>query len=271
MARMLPEMCPIAKAGMKLVTAERILFERLSRELGAGWTVIHDCAVQAHGEAGTIEFVLIHGGFGLALLGIAEPGEATDPEPAIHAMRTMLGEIGFTRRFRGEIAIVARTLHAEEAGNLGSLVEALFDRQLASAINDPTWPEWLIGHLAPAADPVSQAPSPAPRRPAASAVAAPQLRAPTREEAWRVTGAAGERPLAVPLAREGSLATGPDAAMHVAPDPLVISQAARRRSSSLPAMGFAVIVVTLVLTGMALLSYGNGPTLHSAAPAAKTE
>ncbi len=269
MARMLPEMCPIAKAGMPLVTAERVLFERLSREFGAGWTVIHDCAVRAHGEAGTVEFVLVHGGYGLALLGVAEPDEEADPEPAVQAMRTMLAEIGFTRRFRGELAIVARTLRADEPGNLGELVQGLFARQAASTIADPTWPEWLIGHLAPAEDPPSVAASPAPRRPAPAA--APQLRAPTREEAWRVAGTASLKQAAPPTAPPAASASGADAAMHVAPDPRLVSQAARRRPSSLPAMGFAVLVVTLVLTGMALLSHGNGPNPHSIAPAAKSE
>ncbi|MBV8653664.1 MAG: hypothetical protein JO255_19530, partial [Alphaproteobacteria bacterium] len=131
--------------------------------------------------------------------------------------------------------------------------------------------EWLIGHLAPAADPPAVAPSPAARRQPASAAAAPQLRAPSREDAWRVTGTGGARPGTASPIREAALDAGSAAAMHVAPDPRVVSQAARRRSSSLPAMGFAVVVVALVLTGMALLSHGNGPGPHPSAPAAKTE
>jgi hypothetical protein len=263
MARMLPEMCPSAKAGAPLVTAERVLFERLSRELGSGWTVIHDCAVHARGDAGTIEFVLVHGGFGLALLGIAEPGEEADPELAVGAMRTMLAEIGFTRRFRGDLAIVAQTLRADETDDLGDIVDGLFARRAVSTVTDPTWPEWLIGHLAPAAE---AKPAVAAPRPRPDTTPAPQLRAPTREEAWRVASpaSAGRATTARVVADPPAIAKTPT--MQVAPDPRVVSQAARQRSSSLPAMGFAVIVVTLVLTGMALMSHGNGPGPHASAP-----
>jgi hypothetical protein len=262
MARMLPEHCPAAKAGAPIVTAERVLFERLSRELSSGWTVIHDCAVHAQGHEGTVEFVLINGSYGLALLGVAEPDEEADPDLAVAAMRTMLNEIGFTRRFRGDLAVVARTLRAEETDGLAEIVEALFAKRAVSTVNDPTWPEWLVEHLTPAA---KTPPAAASRRQRAGIAPAPQLRAPTREDAWRVSGAVGVRPVPVPLTAPGAPASAVDATMHVAPDPLLVSQAARRRSSSLPAMGFAIIVVTLVLTGMALLSHGNGPGPRSVA------
>lgn len=264
MARMLPGHCPVAKAGAPIVTAERILFERLSRELNSGWTVIHDCAVHAHDNEGTVEFVLINGSYGLALLGIAEPDEEAAPDLAITAMRTMLNEIGFTRRFRGDLAIVARTLRPDETGGLADIVEALFAKRAVSTVNDPTWPEWLVEHLAPAAKTPAAAAA-APRRQQAGIAPVPQLRAPTREDAWRVSGAVGVRPVPVPLPAPGAAASAVDATMHVAPDPLLVSQAARRRPSSLPAMGFAIIVVSLVLTGMALLSHGNGPGPRSVA------
>lgn len=260
MARMLPELCPDSKGGAPLEAAERRLFERLSRELGPGWSVIHDCEVHAYGEAGTIEFVLVHAGFGLALLGIAEPGEEADPELAVTAMRAMLAEIGFGRRFRGEIAIVAKTLRPDAPGELSNIVEGLFAGCKTGTIADPTWPEWLIERLVSKTGQPSAPGLAAPRRERhAPATPAPRLRAPAREEAWRVSeagGRAGEPAKAEKVVK-----------MRVAPDPRLVSQAARARASIWPAMGFAVVVVALVLTGMAVLSHGNGPSPRANAPA----
>jgi hypothetical protein len=252
MARMHPSGCPTAKGGAPIAAAERLLFERLAAELDAGWSVVHDCALRAAGESGTVDFLLIHAGFGVALLGLAEPDGAADPEAAVAAMRTMLGEIGFTRRFHGEPPVVARTLRGDEPGKL---VDLLFAGARASAIGDPTWPEWLVHRLTESRDAiVGLVATPSAVDPG------PRLRGPSREEAWRVS-AAGVREAAgmhAPAAARDDAGRATGAQVPSAPIGAV-SQAPPQRATLWPGMGFAAVVVAAVLVGMAMLSHGNGP------------
>jgi hypothetical protein len=104
MARIFPAVCPAMKDGAPVATAERQLFDRLARDLDAGWQVIHDCELRTRSEVISIAFVLLHRDYGIALLGIAEPGKVEDPDLAIAAMHSKLEEIGFTRRYRGHVA-----------------------------------------------------------------------------------------------------------------------------------------------------------------------
>jgi hypothetical protein len=244
MARMFPDTCPARKGETPVTAAERRLFERLARDLDAGWSVIHDCEVRAGGETGAIEFVLVHRMFGLALLGVAEPDEEADPDSAVAAMRAMLGEIGFFRRFPGRLAIAAATLPPRDETNLRATVERTFAALPASAIADPTWTEWLIMRLtgrAPAAA--------ASDRAAGAAMKGVRLRAPERDEAWRL---AEEARTDARAARQGV------PAMNVTADPILASEAATSRPTSWVGMALALIVVSVVLLGMALLSHGNG-------------
>jgi hypothetical protein len=250
MARMFPQGYSVPTSGAPVAAAERRLFERLARELGDGWSVIRDCELHADGEVDTIEFVLVHRDYGLALLGLAGRDGGPDPEPAIGAMRRMLDEIGFGRRFRGDLPIVGRMLRPDTTGDL---VEILFGDAPSSTIADPTWPDWLIQRLVPA--PAATAATRADQLPVA-AEALPRLRAPTPEDAWRVSEVARTTtPVAQMREEPVALATGANA-----PDKPIaaVSQAPRTGYSILVGMGFAALVVAVVLVGMALLSHGNG-------------
>jgi hypothetical protein len=245
MARMFPDACPARKGETPVTAAERGLFERLARDLDAGWSVIHDCEVRAGGENGAIEFVLVHRMFGLALLGVAEPDEEADPDSAVAAMRAMLGEIGFFRRFPGRLAIAAATLPPRDETNLRATLERAFAALPASTIADPTWTEWLIMRL------TGRAPAAAPPDRAAGMAAARgiHLRAPERDEAWR---------LAEEARSEAKAALQGVPAMNVTADPILASEDAISRPTNWVGMALALIVVSVVLLGMALLSHGNG-------------
>ena len=249
MARMFPASFPAHK-GAPVAAAERLLFARLERALDAGWTVIHDCEVSAHGETGTIDFVLIHRGFGVALLGLAEPDDA-DPEHAVSAMRAMLDANGFSRRFPGRLAVAALTLPPDDKRDPRAAVEAAFAALPPSAIADPTWADWLIERLKPQAG----------AKAASETAAAPglRLRPPDPDEAWRVAEAARARG----IAQVG-------AAVEVTAEPILASAAAGARPTSWVGMALAVVVVSVVLIGMALLSHGNGAPLLADAPPIST-
>jgi hypothetical protein len=223
---------------------ERRLFERLESELGPDWSVIHDCEIRAAGEIGTVDFLLVHHAFGIALLGLAGTADEGEPAAAAAAMRTMLNELGFTRRFAGEMTIVARTLRGDEPG---SLADRLFGGERHVTISDPTWPDWLIHRLVPVPETL--------RGSAAQTAIGARLRAPSREEAWRVAEA--RMPLPGALGAAPSATTQPiDVA---APErPIAAASPPARRSLGL-GMALSVIVVGIVLVGMALLSHGNGP------------
>src|SRR5438477_10432406 len=110
MARFFPAVCPAMKDGAPVATAERQLFERLAHDLDAGWQVIHNCKLPSRNDVVSIDFVLLHRDYGIALLGIREDGGIEDADLAITAMRATLAEIGFTRRYRGHVAVIARSI-----------------------------------------------------------------------------------------------------------------------------------------------------------------
>ncbi|HZS82266.1 MAG TPA: hypothetical protein VFA50_05315 [Stellaceae bacterium] len=225
-----------------MAAAERRLFERLAHELDGAWMVIHDCEIRAHGEVGTVEFLLIHRDFGVALLGIAEPDEEADAGLAAAAMRTMLDDLGFSRRFPGRLAVVATTLRPQDKENLRTVIERAFAASPAGGIADPTWADWLFQRLAPsAAAPAAAEPQAVPKP------EAPRLRAPSRDDAWRVVEAARAKATEEAIPKVGATA-----------EPILASEAAAARPTSWVGMGLAIIVVSIVLLGMALLSHGNG-------------
>ena len=222
---------------------ERRLSDRLERELGPDWTVLRDCELDDGGEGATADYVLIHRAFGIAAIALGRPGEGGRPERTAAAMRARLEEIGFARRFPGGIAVVEGSLAGDEPGDL---VERLFAGQQRCAIADPTWPEWLVHRLIPA-----------PAAGVEPAAAPVRLRAPSREEAWRVSAA--------PPRGEAAAAAAPTGV--AAPDrPIAaVSQSPRTKRTWWIDMGLAFVVVSVVLVGMALLSHGNGPARPPAA------
>jgi len=249
MARIFPAVCPAIKDGAPVAMAERQLFDRLARDLDAGWQVVHDCELRTRGEVVSIAFVLLHRDYGIALLGIAEPGKVEDPDLAIAAMRAKLEEIGFTRRYRGHLALIARSIHPSAASDPVALLSAGFAAAPASAIGDPTWLDWLLPRLvAGDAAPVGQ-------RLSGAATAEFGLRGPRQEESWRISAA--DKPSARAAPREEE----PGAMMprvRVAPERIPVSRVAEIRSPLWTGMALAVVVVSVVLVGMAVLSHGNG-------------
>jgi hypothetical protein len=227
--------------------AERQLFDRLARDLDAGWQVVHDCELRTRGDVVSIAFVLLHRDYGIALLGIAEPGKVEDPDLAIAAMRAKLEEIGFTRRYRGHVALIARSIDPSAVSDPVALLSAGFAAAPASAVGDPTWLDWLLPRL------VAGDAAPAGQRLSGAATAEFALRGPRQEESWRISAA--DKPGARGAPREEE----PGAMVpRVAPERIPVSRVAEIRSPLWTGMALAVVVVSVVLVGMAVLSHGNG-------------
>jgi hypothetical protein len=246
MARMFPAICPTTKDGVTLTPAERQLFARLARELDAGWQIIHYCAVIAAGDRRPLDFILLHRDYGIALLGVARPAESDDPAQAVATMRTMLEEIGFARRYPGNLAIVARRIVPVAVSDLAAFLAVRFATVPASAIADPTWPDWLMQRLAPE----HRVPERQEREGVGSSAAAVRgLRAPAVDDSWRAWAANKPRgvapPAEIPVAQ-------------VAAERIAVSRVAETRSPLWTGMVLSVVVVSVVLVGIAVLSHGNG-------------
>ena len=269
MARMFPAICPTMRDGVTLAPAERQLFARLARELDAGWQIIHQCAVRAGADSRAFDFVLLHRDYGIALLGIAAPGVADDPDRSVAALRTMLEEIGFARRYPGHLAIVARRIVPGAVSDLAAFLAVRFAAAPVSAIADPTWPDWLIQRLAPEhRAPERQAPEMA--RP--SAASARGLRAPTADDSWHAW--AGDKPRVAATGQRGEprvAAASPEIPkVQGAAERIAVSRVAETRSPLWTGMVLSVFVVAVVMVGIAMLSHGNRPhelmATQSAAP-----
>jgi hypothetical protein len=248
MARMFPAICPATNGGVAIPSAERLLFARLARELDAGWQVIHDCAVRG----GALDFVLLHRDYGIALLTVAAPGAVADPELAVAAFRAALEDIGFAQRYRGHIAIVARSLAPDAVSDLAAFLAARFAAAPLLEIADPTWPDWLLQRLVPAR--LNAQPAAAPTR---------GLRAPTPDDSWR-SFAADKPKIALSAGRDddGSSDGGPLSApprVRVSAERIPVSRDVQTRSPLWTGMMLSVVVVAAVMVGIAVLSYGNGP------------
>jgi hypothetical protein len=271
MARMIPAVCPTMKDGATISPAERQLFARLARELDGGWQVIHRCAVRTGDDSPAFDFVLLHRDYGIAVLEVARPGEGKDPARLMAAMRARLEEIGFARRYPGNLAIIIRRVAPDAVSDLAAFLAVRFAAVPVSAVADPTWPDWLMQRLAPdhrvpeQRAPDQRAPDhrvserSAPETGRRAAAAATGLRAPTADDAWLAF--AGEKPRAAsPPRRDETRAGAPPAqpSVHVAPERIPVSRDAETRSPLWTGMVLSVFVVAVVLVGIAALSHGNG-------------
>lgn len=248
MARMFPAVSPTTAT-----PDERLLFARLARELGASWQIIY----RAGGAGRGLDFVLLHRDYGIALLGVAKQGEVEDPSRAVTAMRALLEEIGFARRYPGHLAIVARRIVPDAISDLAAFLAVRFAAAPVSAIADPTWPDWLVQRLAPEHVPAEHR-SPARTGAQGARPAAPRgLRAPTTEDSWHSW--AGSKPRGAVSGKRGEPGSAPaevPVARVVAERPRV-SRVAETRSPLWTGMVLSVFVVTVVLVGIAVLSHGN--------------
>jgi hypothetical protein len=255
MARMFPAICPATKGGVATAPAERQLFARLARELDAKWQVVHGCRVGAGVESGALDFVLLHRDYGVALLSVATPA-GSDPEIAVAAMRAKLAKIGFAERYRGHLAIVARSVVPDAVSDLAAFLALRFAAAPASAIADPTWTDWLLQRLVPERAGPERIGSP--RGAGAPIEAVPRaggrdLRAPTPEDSWRAR--AGDKPSFAASPLRGGGAAAP--AVRVSAERIAVSRVAETRSPLWTGMALAVVVVSVVLVGIAALSHGG--------------
>jgi hypothetical protein len=256
MARMFPAICPATQHGVAIVPDERQLFSRLASELDAGWQIIHRCAMGARGDRRTADFILLHRDYGIALLDMARPGEIDDPVAAMYAM---LEEIGFTRRYPGHLAIIARRVAPGKVSDLAAFLAMRFAAVPVSTIADPTWPDWLSQRLTP------EALSPLRRdregaRPSAGIEIG--LRAPLPGDSWRAWAAEKTQGARTADRGEPHVAAVPAGArgVDVAVERIPMSRDAETRSPLWAGMALAVFVVAVVLVGIAVLSHGNGPS-----------
>ncbi len=250
MARMFPAICPATMEGGAVGPAERQLFTRLTRELDAGWQIIHRSALFADGDSRSPDFVLLHRDYGVALLSVATPGETDDPAVAMAAMGARLEVVGFARRYPGHLAIVARRVVPGAVSDLAAFLAVRFAAVAVSAIADPTWPDWLLQRLAP-----GRRTEDARTEDARAAVAAELgLRAPTPDDSWRAW--AGDKPRGAP-----DIAPPPPAmpGAPIAAERIPVSRDVTTRSPLWTGMLLSVVVVAIVLVGIAVLSHGNGP------------
>jgi len=195
---MFPAICPATMEGGAVGPAERQLFTRLTRELDAGWQIIHRSALFADGDSRSPDFVLLHRDYGVALLSVATPGETDDPAVAMAAMGARLEVVGFARRYPGHLAIVARRVVPAAVSDLAAFLAVRFATVPVSAIADPTWLDWLMQRLAPE----HRLPERQEREGAASpAAAARGLRAPTADDSWHAW--AGNKPRGVAPGNRG--------------------------------------------------------------------
>jgi hypothetical protein len=264
-ARIIPDhFQPVCTEDSSLAAVERRLHASLARRLDDSWQVVHGATVRAGGESGQVEFVLLHRARGVALVGLRGAADEADPEAAVAAMQAMLRDLAFGRRFPGHLPVVALALMPFEADRAVDLIDRAFAESRAPVgIPDPGWVDWLAARLSDTRDTdtaasgsdsaAAAAPSAAPSRPAS----VPSLRAPSRDDAWRITPDAPAAAIADPLARL--------AAEDGAPPDL---RRPAQRSFLLPGMALAACIVAGVLAGMAVMSHGNGPAKQSPPPRA---
>ena len=254
MARIVPDRFqPVCGEESPLAAVERRLHALLARRLDDSWQVVHGATIRAGGESGRIEFVLLHRTHGVALVGLLGAGDEADPEAAVAAMQAMLRDLGFERRFRGHLPVVALALAPSDADRAVGLIDRAFAEAAAPVgIPDPGWVDWLAARLgvAPEGDAHVTASAAAPSRPAA-----PSLHPPSRDDAWRIT----------PDAPAAAAADDPRVRLAVDDEPLLDLRRPAQRSFLLPGMALAACVVAGVLAGMAVMSHGNGPAPHGAA------
>jgi hypothetical protein len=203
--------------------SERRLFTRVQRELDGNWQAVH---------AKRYGFILLHRDLGIALLTL--PGRSA-PSVMVEEMRDRLDEVGFTRKFQSDIAVVAESLDPQDRRDLLAILASGFAAVAPATPDDPTWPDWLLQRL------LDETPASAAR----SAPGPTALRAPERAESWRTAAA----PPAV----------APDAAVRVVPEQRLHAEDLDARSPLWTGMALAICVVAIVLVAMALLSHGRSP------------
>jgi hypothetical protein len=127
---------------------ERRVYEGLRQALDDRWWVFHDRTIVAHGEEGRIDLILMHRGYGLALLAVVDGEQEIAEEPAREAVREMLLSRGFPQLFGGVPAIVVLAVDPARLEAIGERIRAAFAAAAEAALADPDWVEWVADLLA---------------------------------------------------------------------------------------------------------------------------
>lgn len=202
-----------------------------------GWRCLPRALIRANGEEGYVDLAALHPARGVALVALLEPDEEASPEAARTALRAMLEQQEFEKRFPGELPVVALVHRRAAAERLAAAVEDAFAGLTRPGVAEG-WIDWLAERMLPAA---------------AAAAAPPALVVPPREEP------APERPAEVLLLappREEVLPASEAAA--IAPPAEAPPQSAPARAGVLDwgaSLGFAAGIVLALLVGMVLLSH----------------
>ncbi|HEX7967582.1 MAG TPA: hypothetical protein VF502_05140 [Stellaceae bacterium] len=164
-----------------------------------GWRCLIDALIRAYGEEGPVDVVALHADHGVALIGFLAEGEQASPGEASEALRAMLCDEGFERRFAGELPIVALSLPRAARSQLVTAVDRAFAGMPAPTV-PPGWIDWLVERLRPAAP--SAEPTPL--------LTAPRRNEPSPEEpATEIALTAPERGESLPEKAEGNALLAP--------------------------------------------------------------
>jgi hypothetical protein len=145
---------------------DALIFDALRTGPDDAWWVFYDRIVQAGGETGRIDFVLLHAQRGVLCLAVAGADLEIDAASAESAVATMLREAGFPGLFGELPTIAALAVAPDRADGLAARIEAALPVRSdggpsdADWPDDPDWVEWVADRLAVASDLAPDPPPP---------------------------------------------------------------------------------------------------------------
>lgn len=232
-------------------------------QLGPDWRCFADGIIRAYGEEGRVDLVALHPVHGVALIGFLDEGEEASPEEAHQALRTMLRDEGFEKRFSGELSVIALALPRSERPQLSATMEHAFAKLSRSTV-PPDWVDWLAERVAPAGPrlvilPREEVPETVPETVPVAAKSEAAAAAPPEDEA-PPEKIAPEIALVVPPDDPASDELTPESALTAAAEAPVSSETEERHSwlDWGMSLGFAVGIFGALLASLAVLSRRGG-------------
>jgi hypothetical protein len=113
-----------------------------------GWRCLTGALIRADGEEGPVDFAALHPARGVALIAFLDDGQEASPEEAREALQVMLRDEGLSRRFPGELPIVALPVPHGARARLAATVEHAFLGMPAPTLPSG-WVDWVAERLAP--------------------------------------------------------------------------------------------------------------------------
>src|SRR5262249_35505130 len=127
--------------------------------------VFHDRTLETAGEAGRVDFVVLHPDRGIALVAVLFEGEEFVEPSARDAMCAVLVQLGFIAQFGALPPVVVVPVDPQQADTAAETLAAALDTTAAPSVADPDWVEWLADRLARPGD-LETTPAPSvPERP----------------------------------------------------------------------------------------------------------